>query len=820
MSYSPMQAPIIADDDEMTRLLEQMFGGATVASNTAVSGPSLEQTAIAEDDVVLCGNGADVFDAVEPVNGVEEKENDANENVDGVKEQLAIILPEQNTQIPNDDDNILQNLENIYTHNPIFSSSGDMGINCQFPASESENVNCQTAMDANVNGGINYEFPASGPESSFNHYNYYNLQTTMHENVSQNADFQVDFEMMRYALEPNDSTSYMGNYIFPNDETAFQEVDNLLCFPTPTQATQPVAEGNDFVSTSVVQKNGNHVGFILFLPPNPALMPLIAQQQAVIANHDPVPMTANDNLADPSQTVGDYDSFLLPFPSPTQSNHPAAEGTGFLESNSDVQSNDNNVGFYRFIPQFCFSDVQQNAVVGDNSRLPVAYNDTPAPPQAPANMQGAGGFFVLPYCNPSTGQISHVPFSIPIPNPAAGDHYPIPSTNDNNLVVPDQTQAVGDGEYNEDKNNSSLCFPSPTQSNHPAVKGSLLESNPDVQNNNDNNNAVVGYNSRIPINNNDDMALPQAPANVQGSEGFFLLSYYDPSTGQTSQVPFPVSALQGIMMDQLNHFAPNQPNGIRRLNTFYLGGSIPADMGLLDYTNPTINFGASAMSGGLPIPNQTDVPPVNVDWHHPIPSSSFHVSPIIGSKRPLNEESRTHETISRPRKCRYRGQVKPPAYHHPHSLEQRKTAPPYVKIGQKDVFLCNYIGPAEVNESRICGQPLMTGKRNCLRHVAKHAEREEKMIEAGVLRLEDAHALFWAEKICFQCAHCGHQEFVWRTDGVRAKHEAEFHPEIFANRPKVVRRKKGKEGTETGKRKGKGKGKGKEREGDINDENA
>ncbi|GJJ13722.1 hypothetical protein Clacol_007978 [Clathrus columnatus] len=776
MSYSPIQAPIIADDDEMTRLLEQMFGSAPVASNAAVSGPSLQQTAaVTESDANPVEDDANAWYAVEPMNGVEEKENDASENVDVVKEQIVITLPEQDTQTPNDDDNVLQTLENIHTDNSIFSSSGDMGINYQFPTSGSENVNDQTAMHGNVNSGINYE----------------------------EADFQVDtmsFDMIRYALalqEPNDSTSYMGNYYFPDDENVVGDVDNSLSFPTPTQSTHPVAERSDFGSTGVVQNNNNNVGSLLFPPPNPALMPLMAPQYAVIQNHhDPVPITTNENPVDPGQTqaIGDYDNSLLPFPSPTRSNHLAAEGC-FLESNSDVENNDNN-----------------NAVAGDSSQIPVAYNDTPT-------LQGSGGFFILPYYDPSTGQISHVPFSIPIPNPAAGDHYPIPIT-----------QAVGAGEHSEDENNSSLCSPPLMQSSHPVVEGNSSKNNGTVQNNTDHN-TVVGDDSQLPVTHNND--LPQAPTSVQGSGGFFLLPYYDPSTGQTTQVPFPVSALQGMAQSTTLH--PTQPNEPRVANSSFntgaqqpefvqgnsQGSSIPADMGLLDYTNLIMNFGASEMSGGVPIPNITNSPLVNLDWSQPIPSSSFHVPPIVGSKRPLNEDT---DTTSRPRKCRYRGHVKPPAYPHPHSLEQRKSAPPYVKIGQKHVFLCNYIGPAEVNSSRIYGEPLMTGKRNCLRHIAKHAEREEKMIQAGVLKLEEAHALFWVEKISFKCPHCNYQEFVWRTDGVRAKHEAEFHPDIFANRPKVVRKKKGKEkeGTGTGKKKknGKGKGKGKEREEGINDENA
>ncbi|GJJ13709.1 hypothetical protein Clacol_007965 [Clathrus columnatus] len=761
MSYSPIQAPIIADDDEMTRLLEQMFGSAPVASNTALSGPSLQQTiAVTEGDANPVGDDANAWYAVEPVNEIKGKENDANENVDIVKEQAVITLPEQDIQTPNDDDNVLQTLENVYTDNSIFSSSGDMGINYQFPTRGSENVNDQTAMHGNVNSGINYE----------------------------EADFQVDatsFDMIRYALEPNDSTSYMGNY-FPDDENVVGDVDNSLSFPTPTQSTYPVAERSDFGSTGIVQNNNNN--------------------NVIIRDYDTVPITENDGLAGLGQTqaVGDYDNSLLPFPSPTRSNHLAAE-SGFLESNSDIENNDNDVGFDRLFP------VHQNAVVGDSSQLSVAFNDTPA-------LQGSGGFFILPYYDPSTGQISHVPFSIPIPNPAAGDHYPIPIT-----------QAVGAGEHNQDENNSSLCSPPPTQSSHPVVEGNISENNRNVQNNTDN--TVVGDDSQIPVTNNND--LPQAPASVQGSGGFFLLPYYDPSTGQTTQVPFPVSALQGMAQSTTLH--PTQPNEPRVANSSFntgaqqpefvqgnsQGSSIPPDMGPLDYTNPLTNFEASEMSGGvIHNANITNLPSVNHDWSQPIPSPSFHVSPIIGSKRPLNEDT---DTTSRPRKCRYRGHVKPPAYLHPHSLEQRKSAPPYVKIGQKHVFLCNYIGPAEVNSSRICGEPLMTGKRNCLRHIAKHAEREEKMIQAGVLKLEEAHALFWVEKICFKCGHCEHQEFVWRTDGVRAKHEAEFHPEIFANRPKVVRKNKGKEkeGMGTGKKKknGKGKGKGKEREEDINDEN-
>ncbi|GJJ13741.1 hypothetical protein Clacol_007997 [Clathrus columnatus] len=375
-----------------------------------------------------------------------------------------------------------------------------------------------------------------------------------------------------------------------------------------------------------------------------------------------------------------------------------------------------------------------------------------------------------------------------------------------NYQFSDDTNAIGDAD-------NPLSCPTPTHSNDPVAEGSGfgLESNGDDVQNNYNNEAVVGDNSQISVTNNTaNLALTQTPANVPGPSGFVvLLPCYDPSTGQTSNVSFPISALQNIPGFQgMGQIHPNQLNSSQfsglnvangRLNASLQqpeivqgnsqGDSIPMAQ-LVHNNNTNMNFGASEMSGNDSTPS-LNIRPVNQDWSRPVPSSSSHIPPTIGFKRLPNE----NQTIdSRPRKRQYqRCQLKAPTYPHPHSLEERKLAPPYVKIGHKNAYFCNYIGPAEVNSTRICGQPLMTGVRNCKRHLAKHAEQEEKMIAAGVLKLEEAHALFWVEKIKVECRFCHHQELVWRTDGVRAKHEAESHPEIFANRRKVVRNSKGKE---------------------------
>ncbi|GJJ13751.1 hypothetical protein Clacol_008007 [Clathrus columnatus] len=647
MSYSHIQSPIIADDDEMSRLFEQFFGSPPVASNTAFSGPSSEQTTILpQHDEDLFGDDADASDTVAPVNEVE-KENDNNENVDGVKEQIIVTLPEQGTQIASGDGDVLQNLENIHTYDSTLNAlSGGTEINYQFPTTTSGNVEYQNTTYGNANSGINYEFPTNGSrsansqiamqrdvnfeinhefspngaDSSVNYDNDYSLQTYTHENISQAADLQADtlgFESMRYALEPNDFTSYMGNYYFPNDENAVGDVDESSPFPITTDLTHPVAlaEESDFGSTGVVQNNDNNVGFLLFLP-NLDLISLIAQQYTVIGDHDPIPITDNETIPGQTQAIGYDDNFSLSFPPSTQSNHPVAQGSG-LESNGDVQNNDTN-----------------DAVVGDNTQIPVVDNNNPALPQPPTNIQGSGGFFILPYYDFSTGQISHVPFPIPLPvgsptNPAAGDHYPVPITNNNNLAVPDQTPVAGD----EDNSSAGSLVPvSHAESNYPVAETSDLENN-GVQNNNNNQSAVVGENNETPVTDTTNSTLPQPLASAPGSGGYFILPYYDNSTGQITQAPIPVSAVQEMV--QQTNLRPNEMLGPMYLHDsfnasvqqpeFVQGNSradaIPTTMGVLDSTDPNMNFWASEMSGGDPIQNITAMPSANTRLvpTHPLP---------------------------------------------------------------------------------------------------------------------------------------------------------------------------------------------------------
>lgn len=95
-------------------------------------------------------------------------------------------------------------------------------------------------------------------------------------------------------------------------------------------------------------------------------------------------------------------------------------------------------------------------------------------------------------------------------------------------------------------------------------------------------------------------------------------------------------------------------------------------------------------------------------------------------------------------------------------------------------WICTYIGPASKDPNAECGKVIKArdtgGARD--RHLAIHAEKEERLLVDKLITKDQTVAMGMATKKTVTCRkpNCGFSVQVWRTDGVRQEHNSACHP--------------------------------------------
>ncbi|GJJ13621.1 hypothetical protein Clacol_007877 [Clathrus columnatus] len=87
--------------------------------------------------------------------------------------------------------------------------------------------------------------------------------------------------------------------------------------------------------------------------------------------------------------------------------------------------------------------------------------------------------------------------------------------------------------------------------------------------------------------------------------------------------------------------------------------------------------------------------------------------------------------------------------------------PPFISRS-KQIFQCTYTGPAVGGNG--CRALISPEGQNINNHLAVHVQEEESMVLAGLLGVENVHAMLWAKKTPFRCSisGCGYYTEKWQ----------------------------------------------------------